>query len=79
MGKAVDRHHGLQKIIADNVRLLRRQKGLSQEELADICGYHRTYVGMIERGERNMTVATLEALAVALKVAPERLIARERD
>ncbi|HVG02141.1 MAG TPA: helix-turn-helix transcriptional regulator [Nitrospira sp.] len=58
----------LQGIIAANVRRLRKAKGLSQEELAYVCGYHRTYVGMIERGERNISIATLDALAVALGV-----------
>jgi transcriptional regulator with XRE-family HTH domain len=67
---------GLQAVIAVNVRRLRGQKGVSQEELAHICGYHRTYVGMIERGERNITIATLEALAGALGVEPLRLLER---
>lgn len=65
---------GLQAVIAANVGRLRREKGISQEELAHICGYHRTYVGMIERGERNITIATLEALAGALGVEPHRLL-----
>jgi transcriptional regulator with XRE-family HTH domain len=67
---------GLQGIIADNVRKARKARGLSQEGLAEICGYHRTYVGMIERGERNITIATLEALAGALGVEPVRLLDR---
>ena len=61
-------------MIGDNVGRLRRGRKLSQEKLADICGYHRTYVGMIERGERNITIATLEALAGALGVEPLRLL-----
>ena len=65
---------GLQRIIADNVKLFRKAKGVSQEELAETCGYHRTYVGMIERGERNISIATLEALAGALGVEPHRLL-----
>lgn len=68
---------GVQGTIADNIRLLRRQRKLSQEKLADLCGYHRTYVGMIERGERNITIATLEALAGALGVEPHRLLLRD--
>lgn len=68
---------GLQAIIADNVRRLRVAKGWSQEELAEVCGYHRTYVGGIERGERNITIATLDALAGALGVEPHRLLLRE--
>jgi transcriptional regulator with XRE-family HTH domain len=53
---------------------LRKGKGCSQEELAEVCGYHRRYVGGIERGERNITIATLEALAGALGVKPQRLL-----
>ena len=67
----------LQAIIADNVRRLRVAKGWSQEALAEVCGYHRTYVGGIERGERNITIATLDALAGALGVEPHRLLLRE--
>ena len=64
-------------MIAENVRRLRLAKDWSQEELAEVCGYHRTYVGGIERGERNITVATLEALAGALGVEAVRLLERE--
>jgi transcriptional regulator with XRE-family HTH domain len=68
---------GLQRNIADNVRRLRTAKDLSQEALADVCGYHRTYIGGIERGERNITIATLDALAGALGVEPHRLLLKE--
>lgn len=69
---------GLHQVIADNVRRYRKaQKGLSQEKLAEQCGYHRTYVGMIERGERNITIATLEALAGALGVEPRHLLDKD--
>lgn len=68
---------GLQGIIGANVGRLRRANGISQEELAEIAGYHRTYVGMIERGERNITITTLEALAGALGVEPHRLLLKE--
>lgn len=68
---------GLNATIARNVRALREGKGLSQETLAEECGYHRPYVGGIERSERNITIATLEALAGALSVDPLRLLERE--
>jgi transcriptional regulator with XRE-family HTH domain len=68
---------GLQEVIATNVRRLRTAKGFSQEELAHVAGYHRTYVGMIERGERNISIATLEALAGALGVEPVALLKKE--
>lgn len=64
----------LQSVIAVNVKKYRLTKGLSQEEFADLCGYHRTYIGSIERAERNITVSTLEALALALNVEPSDLL-----
>ena len=73
MGK-VRQLGGLHAVIAGNVRHLRKARGLSQEALAEECGYHRTYVGGIERRERNITIATLEALAGALGVEPLRLL-----
>jgi transcriptional regulator with XRE-family HTH domain len=55
--------------LAENIRRRRRDRNLSQEELADICGLHRTYVGSVERGERNVTLSSLELLAKALNVS----------
>lgn len=63
--------------IADNVRQLRHSKGLSQDQLADICGFHRTYIGAIERGERNISLSTLEALAEALDISIQNLITKK--
>ncbi len=68
----------LVKILATNVRLLRHALGVSQEELADRCGLHRTYVGSVERGERNVTLSTLEALASALGVSVPELLTPPR-
>ncbi len=56
------------------VREFRLKAGLSQEELADLAGLHRTYVGGIERGERNVGVINLLQLARALKVRPSELL-----
>lgn len=67
----------LRKILAYNVRAYRRQKGLSQEELADVCGLHRTYIGSIERAERNATLNTLTKLSSALHIpVPDLLTER---
>lgn len=63
--------------LADNVRRLRHTQGLSQEELADLCGIHRTYVGSVERCERNVTLSTLELLATALGVSVGDLLRPE--
>jgi len=60
------KHENLHELVAENIRRHRQQKGLSQEALADICGLHRTYIGTIERGERNITVNTLALIADAL-------------
>jgi transcriptional regulator with XRE-family HTH domain len=67
----------LREILAKNVRLIRNKLGLSQEELADRAGLHRTYVGSIERGERNVSVDNIEKIAEALEVKPERLLSGE--
>ncbi|WP_349496698.1 helix-turn-helix transcriptional regulator [Sideroxydans sp. CL21] len=52
---------------AANMRFARQQLGISQEELADWCGLHRTYIGSVERGERNISIDNMEAIAVALR------------
>ena len=66
----------LRTILAENVREFRRQRGLSQEELADLCELHRTYIGSVERQERNVSLSTLEVLANALKVSVPQLLSR---
>jgi len=53
---------------AKRIRQIREGQGLSQEGLADIAELHRTYVSSVERGERNVTVDSLERLADALVV-----------
>jgi transcriptional regulator with XRE-family HTH domain len=57
------------------IRKLRLDHGISQEGLADRCGLHRTYVGGIERGERNVSFGNLLKLAVALGVPLSELVA----
>jgi transcriptional regulator with XRE-family HTH domain len=54
--------------LAKNLRLLRAQHGLSQEALADLVDLHRTYIGSIERSERNVSLDNVEKLATALKI-----------
>lgn len=51
------------------VQELRKERNLSQEQLADIAGVHRTYIGMIERAEKNITLCNIERIAKALKVS----------
>jgi transcriptional regulator with XRE-family HTH domain len=50
------------------IRQLRRERGLSQEDFADLCGLHRTYVGSIERGEKAVTIVTASKIAEALGI-----------
>lgn len=58
----------LRGVVAANVRRLRKAQGLSQEAFADVCGLHRTYVGAIERAERNVSIDNIERMASALGV-----------
>jgi transcriptional regulator with XRE-family HTH domain len=64
----------LTQTLAENLRAYRRLLQLSQEELAEQCGLHRTYVGSVERSERNVTLSTLEVFAQALDVSVPQLL-----
>jgi len=65
----------LRAVLAFNIRQCRHRLGLSQEQLGDLAGLHRTYVGAVERGERNLTVDNIEKIARALQVTPDVLLA----
>jgi transcriptional regulator with XRE-family HTH domain len=69
----------LRAILAENVRLFRKAQGCSQEELADRCELHRTYIGSVERRERNVSLSTLEVLAKALGVSVPELLTPRAD
>ena len=60
----------LQRTFGRNLRAHREAQGLSQEAFAEVFGHHRTYMGAIERGERNLTLKTLERLAAKIKLDP---------
>jgi transcriptional regulator with XRE-family HTH domain len=62
----------LQKHVGERIRAIREQKGISQETLADLCNLHRTYIGLIERGQRNLTISSIEKIARALEVSPAK-------
>lgn len=64
----------LQRTLGRNVRAWREERGISQEQLAHNLGYHRTYIGGIERGERNLSLRSVETLAEQLKVEPLALL-----
>lgn len=68
----------LTQILADNIREFRQKYELSQEAFADLCGLHRTYVGSVERGERNVTLSTLEVFSAVMELTvPELLVKRK--
>lgn len=64
----------LRETLAENVKAFRKRKKLSQEGLAELCGLHRTYIGSIERQERNVTLSTLEVLSETLEVSVSELL-----
>lgn len=65
----------LQRTFGRNLRAHRKGCGLSQEEFADVLGVHRTYMGGIERGERNLTLKSVERIARQIKATPLELLA----
>ncbi|MEL7206989.1 MAG: helix-turn-helix transcriptional regulator [Actinomycetota bacterium] len=60
----------LQRAVGVNLRRLREARGLSQEAFALELDFHRTYIGGVERGERNLTLQSVERFADALGVSP---------
>jgi transcriptional regulator with XRE-family HTH domain len=69
----------LRKILAGNLRAYRKAKSLSQEDLASICNLHRTYIGSVERCERNVTLGTLCSFARALDIPVPNLLSLRKD
>lgn len=66
----------LRQTLSNNLREFRRSKRITQDRLAEICGLHRNYIGAVERGERNVTLATLARIADALEVAVPKLLTK---
>jgi len=64
----------LRATLAENIRAFRKARGLSQEELADLCELHRTYIGSVEREERNVSLSTLEVLSKTLGISVAELL-----
>lgn len=71
--KGSERASTRRRALGERLRALRAERGLSQEGLAHLADLHRTYVGSVERGERNVGVDNLYALADALGVSPRDL------
>ena len=68
----------LQKRVGANLRAYRLERALSQEAFAEFLGYHRTYAGALERGERNISLQSLEELAVRLDVEVMTLLGTDQ-
>lgn len=64
----------LRQVLADNIRRLRDEMGISQEELAHRAKVHRTYMSSIERARRNVAIDNIEKIAKALEVKPHQLL-----
>ncbi len=64
----------LQRNLGRNLRTYRKARGLSQEAFAEMLGVHRTYMGGIERGERNLTLRSVERIAACLDQPPLALL-----
>lgn len=67
------------RIVGRNLRRYRQDRGLSQEAFADLVGVHRTYMGGIERGERNLTLKSLERMAEIIGVDLLELLRESSD
>lgn len=61
------------KIIGQRIRNYRTQKGLSQEKLSELAGCHPTYIGQLERGEKNATLESVEKIALAMDISLSEL------
>ena len=61
------------KAVGQRIRNYRTQNGLSQEKLAELSGCHPTYIGQLERGEKNATLESVERIAAALGISLSKL------
>ncbi len=68
---------GFLRQIGDRVRERRAAMNLTQAQLGQQCGLHRTFIGSVERGERNVAVLSLRKIATALRTTPAALLAEE--
>ena len=67
-------HHSLRSRFGRNVRAARLSRGWSQEGFADVCGLDRSYVGGVERGDRNVSIDNIERIAEALAMPATALL-----
>lgn len=63
---AIMKINKIEQLLGDQLKKSRVKKGLTQEQLAELSGLHRTYIGSVERGERNITVKNLYKILLAM-------------
>jgi transcriptional regulator with XRE-family HTH domain len=68
----------LVEIFSQNLKTIRKDAGISQEELASLCGLHRTYIGAVERGERNISIKNIEKISAALHIKASFLLEEQK-
>lgn len=64
----------LRQVLADNMKTLRSQENISQEDFAALCDLHRTYISDIERCNRNISIDNIEKIAAAFHITPSELL-----
>jgi len=69
----------IEKKLGIKIKILRKEKKLSQEKLAEIAGLHRNYIGQVERGEKSITINSLIKICKALSVKPSALLKMIED
>lgn len=70
----MQQHHPILTLFGNNVQKIRKEKNISQEKLAELAKVHRTYIGMVERAERNITLINMQKIANALGVEISELL-----
>jgi len=68
----------IRKRLGDAIRKERQRHSISQEELAFRCGLHRTYIGSVERGERNISIENIIKIADTLKISAHSLLEKAK-
>lgn len=69
----------LRKLFGDNMKAYRKEKNLSQEKFAELCGLHRTYIGDIERYRRNVSIDNIQKIAAALGISAHLLFINQKE
>lgn len=78
MSEYSEEERAILRWVGNNIRSLRRMRGYSQESFADYVGLHRTYMGGVERGERNLSVLNIVKIARGLGISPGELFDEEK-